>query len=67
MVVAAIAKRIFGSANEPAVRRYQPKVDAINAIEPEFQELTDEQLKAKAEELKQAYKPGSLPARSTRT
>ncbi len=58
MVVAAIAKRIFGSANERAVRRYQPKVDAINALEPAFQKLSDDELKAKTAEFKQAYKDG---------
>jgi preprotein translocase subunit SecA len=58
MVVAAIAKRIFGSANERAVRRYQPKVDAINALEPAFEKLTDEQLRAKTDEFRRAYKDG---------
>ena len=58
MVVAAIAKRIFGSANDRRVKRYQSKVDAINALEPEFSKLSDAELKAKTEEFKQAYRDG---------
>ena len=29
-----IASKIFGSANDRRVRNYQPRVDAINALEP---------------------------------
>jgi len=58
MVVAAIAKRIFGSANDRAVKRYQPKVDAINALEPKFEKLTDDQLREMTAEFRQAYKDG---------
>ena len=52
MVLAAIAKAIFGSANDRQVKKYHPKVDAINALEPEFAKLTDEQLQAKTEEFR---------------
>ncbi|MEO8882974.1 MAG: preprotein translocase subunit SecA, partial [Devosia sp.] len=58
MVVGSIAKRIFGSANDRRVKRYQSKVDAINALEPEFSKLSDDQLKAKTEEFKQAFRDG---------
>ncbi|HVX79902.1 MAG TPA: preprotein translocase subunit SecA, partial [Devosiaceae bacterium] len=58
MVVAAIAKRIFGSANERAVRRYQSRVDAINALEPEFAKLSDDELRQKTADYKKAYQDG---------
>ncbi|HVW93119.1 MAG TPA: preprotein translocase subunit SecA, partial [Devosia sp.] len=58
MVVAAIAKRIFGSANDRAVRRYQSRVDAINGLEAEYSKLSDDQLRAKTEEFKEAYRNG---------
>jgi len=58
MVVAAIAKRIFGSANDRRVKRYQSKVDAINALEAEYSKLSDSDLRAKTEEFKAAYKGG---------
>lgn len=52
MVLAAIAKAIFGSANDRQVKKYMPRVAAINALEPEFEKLTDEQLKAKTVEFR---------------
>ncbi len=42
MVLAAIAKAIFGSANDRQVKKYLPRVAAINALEPEFEKLTDD-------------------------
>ncbi|ACN15759.1 SecA [Desulforapulum autotrophicum HRM2] len=36
--------RVFGSSNERAVKRLQPLVDKINALEPRFQKLTDNEL-----------------------
>jgi len=52
MAFAAIARKIFGSANERRVRRYQSTVDAINALEPEFQKLSDDALRAKTAEFR---------------
>jgi preprotein translocase subunit SecA len=52
MVFAAIAKAIFGSANDRQIRKYQPKVDAINALEPQMAKLSDAELKAKTAEFK---------------
>ncbi len=37
---------LFGSSNARYIKKLQPKVDAINACEPKFQALSDEQLKA---------------------
>jgi len=42
---AAVAKSIFGSANDRYVRGLGKYVDAINAFEPNIQALTDEELK----------------------
>jgi preprotein translocase subunit SecA len=42
---------IFDS-NEKEVKRLQPYVDFINVLEPEYEELTDEELKAKTAEFK---------------
>ncbi len=47
-----LAKAIFGSANDRQVKRYQPKVDAINALEPEMAKLSDSQLQAKTAEFR---------------
>ncbi len=52
MVVAAFARKIFGSANDRRVKGYQPLVNAINALEPEVEKLSDEALKARTGEFK---------------
>ena len=58
MVLASIAKAIFGSANDRQVKRYQPKVDAINALEPAMAKLSDAELRAKTDEFRAELKAG---------
>ena len=43
----AIAKRLFGSANDRYLKRLNPRVDAINALEPTLIALSDDDLKAR--------------------
>ncbi len=43
-MLGTIAKKIFGSSNDRRLKTYRPKIAAINALEPEVQALTDEQL-----------------------
>ena len=45
MAIAAFARRVFGSANDRRVKRYQPAVMAINALEAELEKLSDDQLR----------------------
>ena len=49
---------LFGSSNARYVKKLQPKVDAINALEPELQKLSDGELKAKTEEFRHRLKHG---------
>ncbi|MGA8540590.1 MAG: preprotein translocase subunit SecA, partial [Terriglobales bacterium] len=44
--------RLFGSNNERQIKRLMPRVRAINALEPEMQKLSDDQLRAKTEEFR---------------
>jgi preprotein translocase subunit SecA len=44
--------KVFGTKNEREVKRLQPRVDAINALEPEIQKLSDDQLRAKTAEFR---------------
>ena len=54
---------IFGSRNERLLKEYRHTVIKINALEPTFEGLSDDQLRAKTEELKQrAIKGESLDA-----
>ena len=43
----AIAKRLFGSANDRYLKHLNPRVDAINALEPTLIALSDDDLKAR--------------------
>jgi preprotein translocase subunit SecA len=44
--------KIFGTKNEREVKRLQPRVGAINALEPEMQKLSDDQLRGKTAEFR---------------
>ncbi len=44
--------KVFGTKNEREVKRLQPRVEAINALEPEIQKLSDDQLRAKTAEFR---------------
>ena len=45
-----ITKKIFGSANDRKVKAIRPLVEKINALEPEFEVLSDEELIGKTRE-----------------
>ncbi|WP_223065949.1 preprotein translocase subunit SecA [Paenibacillus caui] len=53
-----LVKKIFGDTNEREVKRLTKTVDFINTLEPEFQKLTDEQLKAKTAEFRERLEKG---------
>ncbi|CCD84894.1 Preprotein translocase secA subunit [Bradyrhizobium sp. ORS 285] len=57
-MIGALARKLFGSANDRRVKGYQSRVSAINALEPELAKLTDEQLKARTEEFKKQLADG---------
>ena len=46
-MIGGIARKLFGSANERRIRGYQPRVEAINALEPELTALSDDALRAR--------------------
>ena len=41
--------KVFGTKNEREIKRLLPNVEAINALEPQMQGLSDEQLRAKTD------------------
>jgi preprotein translocase subunit SecA len=45
----ALAKKVFGSANDRRLKTYRPRVQAINALESEVTKLTDDQLRARTD------------------
>jgi len=49
----SLLAKIFGTSNERAVKRLQPAVVQINALEPAIKALSDEELRAKTGEFRQ--------------
>jgi preprotein translocase subunit SecA len=58
-MIGAVARKLFGSANDRRVRTYQPRVAAINALEKEIEALSDEQLRARTQDLKRQVADGA--------
>ena len=58
-MLGAVARKIFGSSNDRRVRKYQPRVDAINALEPELVKLTDDALRARTADFKKQLADGA--------
>jgi preprotein translocase subunit SecA len=54
-----IAKKLFGTSNERAIRRIKPLVLRINALESATQKLTDDELAAKTVEFRQKLDNGA--------
>src|ERR1700750_1251504 len=57
-MLGALARKFFGSANDRRIKAYQPRVDAINALEPEVVALSDEALRARTDEFRQQLADG---------
>ena len=53
-----LAKKVFGTPNDRKIKATRPLVDKINALEPEFQKLSDDEIKAKTAELSERAKGG---------
>jgi len=48
----ALAKKIFGSANDRRLKTFAPKVQAINALESEVAALSDDALRARTDDFR---------------
>jgi preprotein translocase subunit SecA len=55
----ALAQKIFGSSNERIIKNLRPHVAAINALEPTYAALSDDQLRAKTQEFRQQIENGA--------
>ncbi len=55
--------KVFGTKNERELKRLMPRVEAISALEPQMQQLSDDQLRAKTDEFRQRIQDrlASLP------
>ena len=51
-MINSVLSKVFGTSNERAVKKMQPLVDQINALEASLVDLSDEDLRAKTAEFK---------------
>src|SRR5581483_9600684 len=54
----SLARKLFGTPNDRRIKGYQPKVAAINALEPEVKALSDEQLRARTDQFRAEFAAG---------
>ena len=53
-----IAQKLFGTENDRRLKKMRPTVERVNALEPEFEALSDEQLKLKTQEYRRRHADG---------
>ena len=53
-MLGALARRVFGTANDRIVKALDRQVAEINALEPEIEKLSDEALRARTDQLREA-------------
>jgi len=51
-LIGSALTKVFGTSNERAVKRLLPVVQTINALEPDVQRLSDDELRGKTQEFK---------------
>ncbi len=49
--IGTITKKVFGTANDRKIKAVKPLVEQINALEPDFEKLTDEEIRDRTEQL----------------
>ena len=57
-MLSALAKTLFGSENDRMLKKMQASVDAINALEPELEKLSDDELVARTPWLQERIQNG---------
>ncbi|MCT6838096.1 MAG: preprotein translocase subunit SecA, partial [Bifidobacteriales bacterium] len=58
-MLSRLARALFGHSNDRSLKKYQRRVPEINALEPQIQALTDEELKAKTAEFRRKLADGA--------
>jgi preprotein translocase subunit SecA len=58
IMINKILSKIFGTRNQRLIKSMYKVVGIINGLEPQFQQLSDEQLRAKTDEFRQRFQGG---------
>ncbi|MFP4326901.1 MAG: preprotein translocase subunit SecA [Paracoccaceae bacterium] len=56
--IGRLAKKVFGTPNDRKVKATRPLVEKINALEPDYEALSDDALKQKTEEFRKRHAEG---------
>ena len=59
MSIGTLASKIFGSSNDRKVKNLRPRVADINALEPELEALSDEELRERTVKFRQQLAEGA--------
>ena len=54
-----ISRKVFGSANDRKVKSVRPLIEQINALEPQYKAMSDEEIKAKTVDLQGRAQAGT--------
>ncbi|WP_439683632.1 preprotein translocase subunit SecA [Cupriavidus oxalaticus] len=57
-MITGLLKRVFGSRNERLIKQYRRTVAQINALEPKFEQLSDDDLRGMTETFRQRHAGG---------
>jgi preprotein translocase subunit SecA len=57
-MIKSVFRAIVGTANDRELKKYRKKVAKINALEPKYEKMSDEELKASFDSLKQKVQEG---------
>ena len=57
-MIGAFAKKLFGSANDRVIKSLKKTVDAINALEPDLERLSDAELRARTDQFRERLAAG---------
>jgi len=58
-MIKSLFRAIVGTANDRELKKYKKKVAKINALEPKYEKMSDDELKAAFNELKEQVQSGS--------
>jgi len=57
-MITSLFRNLFGSHNDRVLREQNPIIEKINSLEPQFVELTDEEIRSKTDEYRERIKNG---------
>lgn len=58
-MIQTVLRKVIGTKHDREMKSIRPVIDKINALEPQMQSLSDEQLKAKTPELQERLRKGA--------